>query len=118
MDTTCRVLFCCTGVGIFNRGIESFFREAYDWVRIAHGMQTWLLKGAGEPKSDEFRVPCIPGAPRRLLLPWDAQFDAMVMWLNNSAAFRSLRRRSANSGRMSFSTATPTSVISSFAGAV
>ena len=25
-----RVLFCCSGVGILNRGIETFFREAVD----------------------------------------------------------------------------------------
>jgi glycosyltransferase involved in cell wall biosynthesis len=60
MNTPCRVLFCCTGVGIFNRGIESFFREAYDGLHSAPGVQTWLLKGAGEAKGDEFRVPCIP----------------------------------------------------------
>ena len=28
-----RVLFSCTGVGVFNRGIESFFREAFDGLR-------------------------------------------------------------------------------------
>jgi glycosyltransferase involved in cell wall biosynthesis len=60
MDTPYRVLFCCTGVGIFNRGIESFFREAYDGLRSASGARTWLLKGAGESGNDEFRVPCVP----------------------------------------------------------
>jgi glycosyltransferase involved in cell wall biosynthesis len=60
MSTSCRVLFCCTGIGIFNRGFESFFREAYDGLRSAPGVQTWLLKGAGASDSEEFRVPCLP----------------------------------------------------------
>lgn len=25
-----RVLCCCSGIGILNRGIETFFREAFD----------------------------------------------------------------------------------------
>lgn len=41
-----RVLFCCTGVGIFNRGIESFFREAFDGLNSAEGIEARLVKGA------------------------------------------------------------------------
>ena len=44
-----RVLFSCTGVGIFNRGIESFFREAFDGLKDAMpGIEARLLKGADE----------------------------------------------------------------------
>lgn len=41
-----RVLFCCTGVGIFNRGIETFFREAFDGLKSAEGIEARLVKGA------------------------------------------------------------------------
>jgi glycosyltransferase involved in cell wall biosynthesis len=48
-----RVLFCCTGVGIMNRGIESFFREAFDGLRGMEDVQTVLIKGAGVATPDE-----------------------------------------------------------------
>ncbi|MEQ1752227.1 MAG: glycosyltransferase family 4 protein [Prosthecobacter sp.] len=48
-----RVLFLCTGVGIFNRGIESFFREAFDGLRETPGLEATVCKGAGETKADE-----------------------------------------------------------------
>lgn len=41
-----RVLFSCTGVGIFNRGIESFFREAFDGLKDTPGLEARLIKGA------------------------------------------------------------------------
>jgi glycosyltransferase involved in cell wall biosynthesis len=42
-----RVLFSCTGVGIFNRGIESFFRDSFDGLKDAMpGVEVRLLKGA------------------------------------------------------------------------
>jgi 1,2-diacylglycerol 3-alpha-glucosyltransferase len=43
-----RVLFCCTGVGIFNRGIESFFREAFDGLKDTPGLDARLVKGASD----------------------------------------------------------------------
>lgn len=55
-----RVLFCCTGVGIFNRGIESFFREAFDGLKSAPGLNASLIKGRGESFRDEHCVPCVP----------------------------------------------------------
>jgi 1,2-diacylglycerol 3-alpha-glucosyltransferase len=67
-DTTIRVLFSCTGVGIFNRGIESFFREAFDGLKTAPGLEAWLIKGAGEPKDREIPVWCLPRTGR--LAPW------------------------------------------------
>src|SRR4051794_18996712 len=50
---TVRVLFSCSGVGIYHRGIESFFREAFDGLRGMQGIETMLLKGAGTTKTDE-----------------------------------------------------------------
>ncbi len=55
-----RVLFCCTGVGILNRGIESFFREAFDNLHALPGLEVLLLKGAGTPSELERVVRCIP----------------------------------------------------------
>ena len=48
-----RVLFSCTGVGIENRGIESFFRESFDALRSTPGIHAKLLKGAGPAKEGE-----------------------------------------------------------------
>ena len=59
-----RVLFCCTGVGIFNRGIESFFREAFDGLRNVPGLEARLLKGAGERNEGEIPVWCLPRTGR------------------------------------------------------
>jgi len=65
-----RVLFSCTGVGIFNRGIESFFRDAFDGLKDAMpGVEVRLLKGAGESDAREKRVWCLPrtGVAARVL---------------------------------------------------
>ena len=53
MPKVFRVLFSCSGVGILNRGIETFFREAFDGLRGMDGVETLLIKGAGEPQADE-----------------------------------------------------------------
>src|SRR5947209_3571701 len=42
-----RVLLGCSGVGRINRGIETFFREAFDALRCAPGLDVRLLKGRG-----------------------------------------------------------------------
>jgi glycosyltransferase involved in cell wall biosynthesis len=56
-----KVLFCCTGVGIFNRGIESFFRESFDGLKDAMpGVECRLIKGAGPSFEREKTVWCIP----------------------------------------------------------
>ena len=55
-----RVLFCCTGVGILNRGIESFFREAFDHLHAVPGLRARLVKGGGPPSELERVVRCIP----------------------------------------------------------
>jgi glycosyltransferase involved in cell wall biosynthesis len=48
-----KIFFSCTGVGIINRGIESFFREAFDGLKEVDGLQLTLYKGAGEESSRE-----------------------------------------------------------------
>lgn len=48
-----KVFFSCSGIGIMDRGIETFFREAFDGLRGTEGLEITLYKGAGEPKPDE-----------------------------------------------------------------
>jgi glycosyltransferase involved in cell wall biosynthesis len=52
-DAEIRVLFCCSGVGVINRGIESFFREAFDGLKGTPGVHATLLKGAGPESPSE-----------------------------------------------------------------
>src|SRR4051812_45739767 len=59
------VFFICTGVGIYNRGIESFFREAYDGLRVPlerDGITARLFKGGESdvPERREKRLWCLP----------------------------------------------------------
>lgn len=42
-----RVLLACSGVGRVNRGIETFFREAFDGLRDAPELELCLIKGKG-----------------------------------------------------------------------
>lgn len=58
-EDTIRVLFSCTGVGLFNRGIETFFREAFDGLQGIPGIETRLLTGAGPRTSSERPVSCL-----------------------------------------------------------
>lgn len=48
-----RIFFSCSGVGILDRGIETFFREAFDGLRGMPGLRITLYKGAGEEQADE-----------------------------------------------------------------
>jgi 1,2-diacylglycerol 3-alpha-glucosyltransferase len=48
-----KIFFSCSGVGIIDRGIETFFREAFDGLRGTNGLDITLFKGAGEKKPDE-----------------------------------------------------------------
>ena len=59
-ERSLRVLFQCTGVGILNRGIESFFREAFDGLKNTPGLEATLIKGAGKPGSNELVAWCLP----------------------------------------------------------
>ncbi|MBA3960649.1 MAG: glycosyltransferase family 4 protein [Chthoniobacterales bacterium] len=63
------VFFLCTGVGKVNRGIESFFREAFDGLRTLPEIELTLFKGGGAECEGE-RVPWnLPrnNVPARLL---------------------------------------------------
>src|SRR5438876_7156803 len=53
MHRPLRIFFSCSGVGIIDRGIETFFREAFDGLRGTDGLDITLYKGAGEEKPDE-----------------------------------------------------------------
>src|SRR5438309_517100 len=48
-----RVLLACSGVGRVNRGIETFFREAFDGLRAAPGLDLRLIKGQGIVSGNE-----------------------------------------------------------------
>src|SRR5712691_1475129 len=48
-----KIFFSCSGVGILDRGIEIFFRSAFDGLRDTDGLEITLYKGAGEERSDE-----------------------------------------------------------------
>ncbi|HZR18615.1 MAG TPA: glycosyltransferase [Verrucomicrobiae bacterium] len=57
--TVTRVLLVCSGVGIMNRGIESFFREAFDGLKHSAGLELLLLKGTGANSDDERVLRCL-----------------------------------------------------------
>jgi glycosyltransferase involved in cell wall biosynthesis len=59
-----KILFSCSGVGIIDRGIETFFREAFDGLRGSEGLDITLYKGAGEEKSDEHVLWNVPRTGR------------------------------------------------------
>ena len=59
-----RVLCSCSGLGICNRGIESFFREAFAGLKGTDGLEMRLLKGAGETRADEHAIWNLPRTGR------------------------------------------------------
>jgi glycosyltransferase involved in cell wall biosynthesis len=59
-----KIFFSCSGVGIIDRGIEIFFREAFDGLRGAEGLDITLYKGAGHEKSDEHLLWNVPRTGR------------------------------------------------------
>ena len=59
-----RILCSCSGLGVCNRGIESFFREAFDGLKTTEGLQMNLLKGAGETRHNEHVVWNLPRTGR------------------------------------------------------
>lgn len=56
-----KVYFVCTGVGIINRGIETFARECFNGLHGIDGLHIELFKGAGFEKLDEH---CLWNLPR------------------------------------------------------
>lgn len=59
-----KILFCCSSVGITNRGIESFFREAFDGLSHSEGFSIKLLKGGGPSSQTEKKIWCVPKTSR------------------------------------------------------
>jgi 1,2-diacylglycerol 3-alpha-glucosyltransferase len=59
-----RVLFSCSSVGITNRGIESFFREAFDNLKTVPDLDLTLLKGGGATEKNEKVIWCLPKTSR------------------------------------------------------
>jgi len=59
-ETSIRILFSCSSVGITNRGIESFFREAFDELKTLPDISIKLLKGGGTELPDEHVIWNIP----------------------------------------------------------
>lgn len=56
-----KVYLVCTGVGIMNRGIETFARECFDGLRGMQELRIELFKGAGpEMPTNEHRLWCLP----------------------------------------------------------
>lgn len=64
-----KILLICTGVGIMNRGFESYFSEAFRAMYGAEGLDVHLVKGGGKPLPGTTTVACIPrtGKLARLL---------------------------------------------------
>lgn len=98
-----RVLFCCTGVGIFNRGIETFFREAFEGLKSAEGIEARLIKGADDNSEFGIRNPefservawCLPRtgslAPLIGKLTGRSAY-AVEQWSSFPAVVREIRR--------------------------
>jgi glycosyltransferase involved in cell wall biosynthesis len=59
-----KIFFSCSGVGIIDRGIEIFFREAFDGLRGTDGLDITLYKGAGEERPDEHMLWNVPRTSR------------------------------------------------------
>lgn len=53
MKKKIKVFLVCTGVGILNRGIETFARECFDGLKEIEGLDITLFKGAGEELPNE-----------------------------------------------------------------
>ncbi len=69
MPQPVRIFFSCSGVGIIDRGIETFFREAFDGLRGTEGLDITLYKGAGTEVDHErvlWNVPRTGGIARLL----------------------------------------------------
>jgi len=64
LDKKIKVLFTCNGIGIIQRGIESFFRESFDGLKSATELDLHLLKGRGKSSEDESVIWSLPRTTR------------------------------------------------------
>jgi len=55
-----KVYLACTGVGIINRGIETFACECFNGLKDLEGLDITLFKGAGEEREKEKKLWNIP----------------------------------------------------------
>jgi 1,2-diacylglycerol 3-alpha-glucosyltransferase len=55
-----KIYLVCTGVGVINRGLESFARECFDGLKGTEGLQIELFKGSGHETPDEHKLWYIP----------------------------------------------------------
>jgi len=89
-----RVLFTCSGVGVMNRGIETFFDDAFKGLSDTEGLTLRLLKGGGATKADEHVIWNLPRTawPARLLGAL-VRRDAYVVeqWSSFPAVMRQIR---------------------------
>lgn len=60
MNKNIKVYLVCTGVGIMNRGIETFARECFDGLKGTEGLDITLFKGRGENKPNEYTLWNLP----------------------------------------------------------
>lgn len=94
-ESPIRVLFSCTGIGICNRGIESFFREAFDGLKDVPGIEARLIKGVGKSTADEWVVPCFRRTGK--IAPWLGRMTsrtayAVEQWSSFPAVVKHIRR--------------------------
>ena len=60
MAHSLKVYLACTGVGIINRGIETFAYECFNGLKDLEGLDITLFKGAGEEREKEKKLWNIP----------------------------------------------------------
>jgi glycosyltransferase involved in cell wall biosynthesis len=95
-----RVLFSCTGIGLENRGIESFFREAFDGLRRTPGLEARLIRsaaGCARQKEGEAERPvwCLPrfGKAAKLIGRLTGRSPyAVEQWSSFPGVVREIRR--------------------------
>jgi 1,2-diacylglycerol 3-alpha-glucosyltransferase len=89
------VLFSCSGIGILNRGIETFFREAFDGLSGMANVEMLLLKGAGRDEVSEKVLWNLPRTGRLALVVGQlARRNAYVaeQWSTFVPVVRQIRR--------------------------
>lgn len=90
-----RILFSCTGIGVENRGIESFFREAFDNLNELPGTECRLIRGRGRAGPKEVVVPCLhrdTAAARWIGKLTGRSAYAVEQWTSLPSVLREIRR--------------------------
>jgi 1,2-diacylglycerol 3-alpha-glucosyltransferase len=95
-----RVLFSCTGIGLENRGIESFFREAFAGLKDTPGLEAKLLRSHTGCKREpagvgELPISCFPrtGKVAQVIGKVAGRSAyAVEQWSSFSGSIREIRR--------------------------